>query len=60
MEISQHPNTQVRPMTKYDPTVASILEGTIFNEMEKGMSAEDALELLTTEVLSRLPELKRA
>lgn len=60
MEISEHPNTQVRPMTQYDPTVASILEGTIFNEMEKGMSAEDALELLTTEVLSRLPELKRA
>lgn len=60
MEISENPNTRVRPMTKYDPVIASVIDGTILNEMEKGMTAEDALELLTNEVLSRAPELKRA
>lgn len=59
MEISENPNTKVRPMSQWDPIVINVLESIIVNEMAKGMTADDAVELLTTECMSRAPELKR-
>ena len=53
LEISQNPNTNVRPMTKYDSRIMEI-NNQVLREIEYGMSAEDALALLKTEVLAVL------
>lgn len=57
MQISQNPNTKVRPMSMYDQIIMSAVEG-VFNELENGMSAKDAVELVRAEVLSKARNLK--
>ena len=57
MEISTNTNVKVRPMTVYDPGIAAAFEG-VLNEIENGMSAVDAAELVRNQVLSQYKNLK--
>ncbi len=58
LEISENPNTQTRPMTKYDQSIMDS-NTAILNEIELGMSAADAIEALKDDVISKNPELSR-
>lgn len=53
LEIAQNPKTSVRPMTKYDSRIMEV-NNQILRDIEQGMSAEDALKKLKTEVLMQL------
>ncbi len=44
-------------MTVYDPGIAAAFEG-VLNELENGMSAVDAAELVRNQVLSQYKNLK--
>lgn len=57
MEISKHPNTKVRPMSRYDQLVSNSVSMALV-EMDNGATAEEALEIVKKEVLSQAPELK--
>ena len=54
LDIAQNPNTNVRPMTKYDRTISEI-NNQVLRDIEQGMSAEDAyakLQQLCVEALT--------
>jgi len=53
LDIAQNPKTSVRPMTKYDSRIMEV-NNQILRDIEQGMSAEDALKKLKTEVLMQL------
>lgn len=53
LEIAQNPNTNVRPMTKYDSRIMDV-NNQVLRDIEQGMSAVDALAKLKTEVLVQL------
>lgn len=57
MEISEHPNTQVRPMSRYDQLVSNSV-ATALVELDNGATAEEALDIVKQEVLAQAPELK--
>ena len=56
LDISDHPNTRTRPMTRYDQAIMDANE-IILHELAQGLSAEDAMEKLRAEIISRVPEL---
>lgn len=53
LEIAQNPNTNVRPMTKYDSRIMDV-NNQVLRQIEQGMSAEDALAMLKRDVLVQL------
>lgn len=57
LEIAKHPNTHSRALTEYD---AIILEtnGMILQQIEQGLSADEAYRKLKEEILKKVPELK--
>lgn len=57
MEISEHPNTKVRPMSRYDQLVSNSV-ATALVELDNGATAEEALDIVKQEVLAQAPELK--
>jgi len=57
MEISKHPNTKVRPMSKYDVLVSNCI-ATALVEMGNGATADAALTMVKKDVLSQASELK--
>lgn len=59
MEIAEHPNTKVRPMSRYDQLVVNSVNLALV-ELENGATAQEALDFLKQEVLSQQPQLKDA
>jgi multiple sugar transport system substrate-binding protein len=57
MEIGQHPNTKVRPMSRYDQLVSSNINLAVV-ELKNGTSARDALKMVKDAVLAAQPLLK--
>jgi hypothetical protein len=57
MEIGQHPNTRVRPMSRYDQLVSSNINLAVV-ELKNGASAREALKIVKDAVLAAQPVLK--
>lgn len=53
LEISQNPKTSVRPMTKYDSRIMEV-HNQVLRQIEQGMSAQEALDMLKSEALAVL------
>jgi hypothetical protein len=57
MQIGEHPNTKVRPMSRYDQLVSSNVALALV-EIANGASAKDALQMAKNGVLQSQPLLK--
>lgn len=55
LEIAQNPNTNVRPMTKYDQMISEV-NNQVLRDIEQGMNAEDAYAKLKTGCLEVLAQ----
>lgn len=57
MEIGEHPNTRIRPMSRYDQLVSNAVT-TALVELDNGATAQEALDIVKQEVLAQAPDLK--
>lgn len=58
LEISENPQTKVRPMTEYDDTIDTTTRSVLL-EMANGLSAADAIEKIEDEVVKIIPALSK-